>query len=744
MAGLIIGHTDHQSVKIWIQGYRLSSKAHVTLRPAGDQNGAGEAVRSARLEAGSDYTGVVDFDGLDPCREYSVTAVFWSPIKPYGREVLTGKFSTFPARERNAGSFGFILGSCNLSTVKVNNLLGLVAGLLGQRAASRALLRKPRRRFRWIRVLWRRILRLFSWLITMLVNLDTGFRQTGAPLLSSPFLRLSELFDNTIVDFDKGESEPATGCSILVKRDGTEVARGTLLRHSLLAGQWKTRAGPPASGFLMLSGVEGSFEPGEKLAFLVPDDITVKPPRKRKGMLGVCKRATKTGVYFEGGEFEPSLRAEILGERSKAKGELIALSVQQGYWKLDGRTACGTLLLTGVEQPIERGDKIFFDDPDHPDAARYLGVVAANPPGRPAFMIHAGDQVYYDFPFAHKRPTLRDYRRCYRYAWFEDDWTRGIFSRCPHYMTIDDHEIVDNYARDFEPRQPRQGFRPPNLVEKIKRMFRATEPRRTPESYSVPALRAYGEYVNVRHPGTTDGKYYYDFQYGRTPFFVLDTRTERYLHPDRDNVDPDRPRMISGEQLEAFKKWLRKHKDELKFVVSSVPFVAQVRGTSDEGRAHEESPSDPDYLDKWSGTPFQRQRSEIIDFIHNERIRNLVFLAGDVHCCYHATMRIGLPNFTSMIHELASGPIYQLRTGDRSHFFTVHQGRTLSDLKYRSQMEQVYGGASAAMHIRVRQHDGAPEVDWEVVKTISEPDLKSAPMAGCIVFDDEVSNYGRL
>ena len=59
------------------------------------------------------------------------------------------------------------------------------------------------------------------------------------------------------------------------------------------------------------------------------------------------------------------------------------------------------------------------------------------------FMIHAGDQIYFDFPFTARPPDAAEYRKTYRQAWFEDSKLRELLARCPHYMTLDDHDVVE-------------------------------------------------------------------------------------------------------------------------------------------------------------------------------------------------------------------------------------------------------------------------------------------------------------
>ncbi|MEN8182441.1 MAG: alkaline phosphatase D family protein, partial [Myxococcota bacterium] len=131
----------------------------------------------------------------------------------------------------------------------------------------------------------------------------------------------------------------------------------------------------------------------------------------------------------------------------------------------------------------------------------------------PEFMIHAGDQIYFDFPFPQQAPTDAAYRLAYKEAWFEDEQLRRFLSQCPQYMALDDHEIVDGFSTD--------GYVPKG---------------RDPYEYLEPATQAYSEYVNSRHP-TADDSLFYSFDYGTTRFFVMDTRTQRSDHSG-EMIDP--------------------------------------------------------------------------------------------------------------------------------------------------------------------------------------------------------------
>ena len=136
-------------------------------------------------------------------------------------------------------------------------------------------------------------------------------------------------------------------------------------------------------------------------------------------------------------------------------------------------------------------------------------------------MLHVGDQIYFDFPTKDPKPTLRNYRRTYREVWCEDVVAARFLAQCPQYMTLDDHEIFDNFSTDAQ----------------------APRAKLMAVEYARRARRAYREYVHCRHPELPDDgakcaecgeplggsrALYYTFERGGSHFFVMDTRTERY------------------------------------------------------------------------------------------------------------------------------------------------------------------------------------------------------------------------
>jgi phosphodiesterase/alkaline phosphatase D-like protein len=289
-------------------------------------------------------------------------------------------------------------------------------------------------------------------------------------------------------------------------------------------------------------------------------------------------------------------------------------------------------------------------------------------------------------------------------------------------MILDDHEIIDGFGNNA---------------------------REDEQRFLGPALDAYDEYVSSRQPQPPPADPLepharhkgYSFEYGDAGFFVLDTRTKRSV---------DKGLLIQREQEEELLRWIEgkpPYRDyALRFVVSSVPFVAETRPPSGDDR------NPYSKQDKWSGDPWRGQRARIIRAIHEHLSGGLVFLVGDMHCSYHATMQIGDPEKRTTIHELAGGPINQLRFARRSDFFDQYHGECdgneeskeneRAPLPWTSTMQAFHGAAASVLRVGVDPE--ALEVTWEVVR-LSVPKDESArprPLSGLIRFQGCIEELG--
>lgn len=350
----------------------------------------------------------------------------------------------------------------------------------------------------------------------------------------------------------------------------------------------------------------------------------------------------------------------------------------------------------------------------------------------PAFMIHCGDQIYFDVDYPSrteidKTDYRSDYRHNYRQAWFNDESAHELLRSFPNYMVLDDHEVLDGYG---------------NAV--------SDEVKRLEDS----ALAVYDEYVSARQPDSP-GRYY-SFEYGDAGFFVLDTRSERWR-------EIGLAAMIDEPQMEALETWLRSSAHAVKFIITSVPFVAQLRPAGLDARGARRS---DEQSDKWSGAPWEAQRERIISAIFESKVERLLFLTGDMHCTYHATMKIGLPHDRVTIHELAGGPINQLLFAKRDDFYARYSGEFANprsnlgernrpeelrkslearlpgkrprNLPWTSTLEAFHGSAPAILRVSIsrRPDDASPVVEWEALRTtkFSKPERDPHALCGRIHF----------
>lgn len=261
----------------------------------------------------------------------------------------------------------------------------------------------------------------------------------------------------------------------------------------------------------------------------------------------------------------------------------------------------------------DRGDRIF-------------GTILEQADSTPTdLLLMVGDQIYADV--RRDARTFEEYCATYRAA-FTQPCLRKLMARVPTYMTLDDHEVADNWSMD---RLVDSGLSNEARWANRVRFLAAMEAYRAYQVVHGPALERRDE------PGVTNAltRYWYDFQVGPARFFVLDTRTERY-HRARP------PQLIGPPQLEALKQWLMQDPGGLKFVVSSVPLFPDVRLA---GLAEVERE------DKWAG--FLLQRQHLLDFIRDNGVRRVVFLSGDIHASLWSELRsTSRPDFR--LHSIIS------------------------------------------------------------------------------------------
>lgn len=169
-------------------------------------------------------------------------------------------------------------------------------------------------------------------------------------------------------------------------------------------------------------------------------------------------------------------------------------------------------------------------------------------------------------------------------------------SQVPTYMILDDHEIEDNWP------------------EKASNEDWLTLYPAAIHAYQVYQC-SHSPLFEVGPDGRIDGtleKFWYSFQDGCCDWFVMDSRTERVW-----SDDPKKRRMVTRQQLDALLSWLGDGSGQVKMVVTSVPFIPDLKSENE---------------DKWGG--YLSERAEILDYILTKKVKKVVFVSGDVHCSF--------------------------------------------------------------------------------------------------------------
>jgi alkaline phosphatase D len=241
------------------------------------------------------------------------------------------------------------------------------------------------------------------------------------------------------------------------------------------------------------------------------------------------------------------------------------------------------------------------------------------------FFLFVGDTIYADHrcvgpgvvPGAgFQASTLDGYRRKHRYN-REDASVQDFFRRTPVSAIWDDHEVRNDFAGSAEPLMPA-------------------------------GRQAFLEYWPIVPPAEDPTRLYRALRWGKLlDVFILDTR--QYRSPNQQLDGPGKT-MLGAAQ----RRWLLDSvaaSDAVwKVVITSVPLSV---------------PTSREFRDGWSNasihglpqensTGFATERDAILKDLRDRGVRNLVFLAADVH---HAEIIRHEPAPEFSFHEFIAGPL---------------------------------------------------------------------------------------
>lgn len=240
------------------------------------------------------------------------------------------------------------------------------------------------------------------------------------------------------------------------------------------------------------------------------------------------------------------------------------------------------------------------------------------------FFLFLGDTIYSDNPCPSPpnepgadftASTLAQYRARHRYQRGAES-LRRFLEYVPVYVTWDDHEVRNNFSGPFDEQMPagRQALR---------------------------------EYWPIASPPQDPDRLYRAARFGADlELLMLDTRQYRSR-----NADPDGPAktMLGAQQLQWLLDGLRTSTATWKVVVTTVPLsIPKGGGTPVPGN------------DGWAGGPdgtgFERERQVIVDAILTNKVKNVVFLAGDVHLVQANSYDVNQDGVVDF-HEFVAGPL---------------------------------------------------------------------------------------
>lgn len=268
--------------------------------------------------------------------------------------------------------------------------------------------------------------------------------------------------------------------------------------------------------------------------------------------------------------------------------------------------SCRYLRMTaGIPSAPHLGDRIF---------ASIAHLAQRTEPPISATLM-TGDQIYVDD--LNVIAPDREYKEIlskYRIAFSQPNISK-LMSGTPTYMILDDHEIEDNW--------------PANKSKTDDYLYKN----------AIAAYELYQASHSPAHELLSDGQisrkleqYWYQFANGDIEWFVTDSRTRR-------NLSVDDRRILDEEQEQALCKWLIHSPARVKFVVTSVMFYPDRKTLGD---------------DAWKAFPEQRLR--LLETIRTHRIKNVIFVSGDVHGSLTSRLTHSKdPDFE--VHTIVSSPL---------------------------------------------------------------------------------------
>ncbi len=273
---------------------------------------------------------------------------------------------------------------------------------------------------------------------------------------------------------------------------------------------------------------------------------------------------------------------------------------------------------------------------------------------KPDFFVHSGDQIYADGPLTAEKTlddgsvwqnlmtqskakvaeSIQDFRDNYYYN-FLDTHFKAFYANVPLYQQWDDHEVHNNWYPDEVLTDPRyQEKRVAVLAKRAKQaMFDCNPMRRQADKDRVYRSFSYGPMLEL---------------------FMVDLRTYRGPNTQNRQLKPSAETAFFGrDQFDWLKQSLAASNATWKIICSDMPIGLIVRPWKTD---LSENGANGD------GPPLGREFeiAELLNFIHQQQIKNTHFITADVHYCashYYQPDKAVYKDF-SPFWEFVSGPLH--------------------------------------------------------------------------------------
>jgi len=282
---------------------------------------------------------------------------------------------------------------------------------------------------------------------------------------------------------------------------------------------------------------------------------------------------------------------------------------------------------------------------------------------RPDFFIHSGDTIYADGPmtervtdasgnliwtnaFLNEVPeklkvaeTLHEYRRNHLYNRYDANIQR-FSAEVPQIWQWDDHEVTNNWSDSKE--------------------FDSRYTERRIQTLTARATRAFLEHAPMRwYSQVEEERIYRHIPYGPDlDVFVLDMRS--YRGPNSYNLQEqpsDETVFLGKPQIAWLKQKLQQSRATWKVIAADMPLGLRIPDGNDaQGRARWEGPANGN---DGPASGRELEIAEVLRFIKNADVRNVVWMTADVHYCaahYYDPNKAVFQDFAPF-WEFVAGPL---------------------------------------------------------------------------------------